>query len=472
LTILGNSTPRIQTTALAYPTRGNEVAEFARQIEMPLMEWQQYLIDEASKVKEDGKWAYKNVLAIAARQNGKTHLLRMRILAGLFLWDEELQIASAQTRDLSLETFRKVVEVIENYDWLRRKVKHVTRANGREEIQLKNGMRYKIVASNSGGARGLSSDLVILDELRQQKTYDAYSALVFTMNARPNSQFWGISNAGDHYSIVLNAMRQRALDKIEKDLDDPMCFMEWSASPNRKLSDVEGWKEANPALGQTITIDALKARLSDPPEIFQTEVLCQWVETMNGAWQMGTWNTCMQPNLVLKPDRPTWLGVEISPERNTWALTGAQILEDKSIAVGLMEFVESDNPIDDLHIAGRISEWAKHYNAEAVVANRFTGDSVVAKLRQSGINAEVIQGSKYYQACDEVLSAMSGGRLAHSNQPDLTASINSCIKKTNDSGAWYVMRRKVSTGAISMILAVHKATEYGGRSQNQDIVVA
>ena len=136
MTILGNSTPRIQTTALAYPTRGNEVAEFARQIDMPLMEWQQYLIDEASKIKEDGKWAYKNVLAIAARQNGKTHLLRMRILAGLFLWDEELQIASAQTRDLSLETFRKVVEVIDNYDWLRRKVKHVTRANGREEVQL------------------------------------------------------------------------------------------------------------------------------------------------------------------------------------------------------------------------------------------------------------------------------------------------------------------------------------------------
>lgn len=471
MTILGNSTPRIQTTQLALPTRGNEVAEFARQIDMPLLDWQEYLINEASKVKEDGTWAYKNVLAIAARQNGKTHLLRMRILAGLFLWDEELQIASAQTRDLSLETFKKTVEVIDNYDWLRKKVKHVTRANGREEVMLKNGMRYKIVASNSGGARGLSADLVILDELRQQKTYDAYSALVFTMNARPNSQFWGISNAGDHYSIVLNAMRQRALDKIEKNLDDPLCFMEWSAAPQRKLSDIEGWKEANPALGRTISVDAIKARLSDPPEIFQTEVLCQWVETMNSAWEQGAWNSCMQPNLALKPDRPTWLGVEISPERNSWALTGSQILEDKSIAIGLMEYQEQDSPIDDLFIAGRIAEWAKHYNAEEVIANRFTGDSVVAKLKQAGINANVIKGSDYYTNCDQVLSAMSGGRLAHSNQPELTASVNSCIKKSNDTGAWYVMRRKPSTAAISMILAVGKAEQYGSRSQNQDIVV-
>jgi len=472
LTILGNSTPRIQTTPLALPTRGNEVAEFARQIDMPLMEWQQYLVDEASKIKPDGSFAYRNVLAIGARQNGKTHLLRMRILAGIYLWDEQLQLLSSQTRDLSLETFRKVVEVVENYDWLRKKVKHVTRANGREELALKNGMRFKIVSSNSGGARGLSADLCILDELRQQKTYDAYSALVFTMNARPNAQFWGISNAGDHYSIVLNAMRQRALDKIEKNLDDPLCYMEWSARPDRKLNDIEGWKEANPALGRTITVDAIKARLSDPPEIFQTEVLCQWVETMNGAFEQGSFNACIKPNLTLMPDRPTWLGVEISPERNAWALTGTQILEDKTIAVGLMEFTESDNVIDDLQIAGKIAEWARHYNAEEVIANRFTGDSVVAKLKQAGINANLIKGADYFTACDQVLSAMSGGRLAHSNQPELTASVNKCIKKTNESGSWYVMRRQGSTAAISMILAIHKAEQYGSRSQNQDIVVA
>ncbi len=156
LTTLGNSTPRIQTTALAYPTRGNEVAEFARQIDMPLMEWQQYLMDEASKIKEDGNWAYKNVLAIAARQNGKTHLLRMRILAGLFLWDEKLQVATAQNRDLSLETFRQVIEVVDNFDWLRRKVKHITRANGREEIEIKgSGCRYKIIAPTAGAALAL-----------------------------------------------------------------------------------------------------------------------------------------------------------------------------------------------------------------------------------------------------------------------------------------------------------------------------
>jgi hypothetical protein len=395
----------------------------------------------------------------------------MRILAGLFLWDERLQVATAQNRDIALETFRQVVEVVDNYDWLRKKVRAVTRANGREEIYLKNGCRYKIIAPSAGASRGLSADTVYLDEARQHKTTDAFAALAYTMQARPNPQLFVSSNAGDIHSVVLNSLRERALHKIDKDTDDDIMYMEWSAHPDRRLGDIEGWREANPALGKTIQLDTLKGRMSDPPEIIQTEMLCQWVTTMNSAFPTGSWNSCASPNLELKNDRPTWLGLEISPERDYWALTGAQILDDKTIAVGLMEFVASEAPIDDLRIASRVADWAKKYNAEAIVANRFTGDSVVAKLKQVGIRAEVIQGTKYYQACDEALSAITGNRVVHGNQPELTDAVNSCTKRTNESGAWYIMRRKASTAAISMVLAISKATEYGQRSE-MDIVVA
>ena len=436
------------------------------------MEWQRYFLDEALKVDDEENFYYRQALLLVSRQNGKTHLIRMRILAGLYLFDEELQVATAQNRDLSLETFRKVVDVIDNFDWLRKKVKHITRANGREEIQLKNGCRYKIIAPNSSGARGLSADVTYIDEIRQHKTFDAYAALQFTTQTRKNSQSFYISNAGDHSSVVLNALRQRALDKIENNTDEPLLFMEWSAAHGRKLNDVEGWKEANPALGRTITLDSIKAGLNSPPEIFQTEVLCQWVETMNSAFPSGLFNSLVQPNLTLKPDRPTWLGLEISPERDMWALTGTQVLDDGTIAVGLMEYQVNDRPIDDLVIAGRVADWSKHYKAEEVIANRFTCDSVVGKLRQAGINANVILGANYFKACDETLSVMSGNRLSHSNQPELTDSVNKCTKKLNETGSWYVVRSKKATAAISMILAIHKAEEYGQRSQNQDIIVA
>ncbi len=470
LEVLGLSTPRIQTKPAEGESLGNEVAEFADAIDMPLLDWQRYVVDEASKVKND-KFVHKTALFIVSRQNGKTHLLRMRILAGLYLWDNKLQIATAQNRDVALETFRQVVDIVDNYDWLRKKVRSITRANGREEILLKNGCRYKIIAPTSGAARGLSADTVYLDEARQHKTTDAFAALAYTMQARPNPQLWVTSNAGDIHSVVLNSLRDRALHKIDKDTDDDIMYMEWSAHPDRRLGDIEGWKEANPALGRTIQIETLKARMSDPPEIIQTEMLCQWVTTMNSAFPTGAWNSCAQLNLELQNDRPTWLGLEISPERDYFALCGTQVLDDKTIAVGLMEYVESETPLDDLFIASKVAEWARKYNAETVIANRFTGDSVVAKLRQAGIKAEVIQGAKYYQACDESLGAVMGGRIVHANQAELTNAVLSCTKRTNDSGAWYIMRRKVSTAAIAMVLAISKATEYGQRTDT-DIVVA
>lgn len=442
---------------------------------MPLLEWQKYFLNEALKVDDQNNFVYRQACLVCARQNGKSHLVRMRILAGLYLFDEKLQVATAQNRDQSLEQFRQVVSVIENYDWLRKKVKHITRANGREEIQLLEkygGHRYKIIAPNSSGARGLTADVIYIDEVRQHKTFDAFSALQFTTQTRKNSQSFYLSNAGDHSSVVLNALRQRGLDKIENKTDEPFLFMEWSAKPNRKLNDIEGWKEANPALGRTITLDSIKAGLTSPPEIFQTEVLSQWVETMNSAFPQGLFNSLIQPNLELKPDRPTWLGLEISPERDMWALTGSQVLEDGTIAVGLMEYITSEHPIDDLTIANRVADWAKHYRAEEVLANRFTCDSVVGKLKQAGINANVIMGANYFKACDETLSVMSGNRLSHSNQLQLTESVNRCTKKLNETGSWYIVRSKKATAAISMVLAIHKAEEYGQRSQQDIIVVA
>jgi phage terminase large subunit-like protein len=468
--IIGSSLPRITTTPTTNPTKGKEVKDLAIAIGMPLMPWQEYVIDDASALVNE-KWEHKTVGVLVARQNGKTHLLRMRILAGLFLWDEKLQLATAQNRDVALETFKHVVEMIDGYSWLSKKVKAVTRANGREEIELKNGCRYKIIAPTPGAARGLTANTVYLDEARQHRTTDGFAALAYTMQASKNPQMWITSNAGDIHSVVLNQIRNRALKKIENNTIDDIGWYEWSAEPGLKLADRKAWAQANPALGHTITEDVLQARMGDQPEIIQVEMLCQWVSTILSPWPHGSWTESTQPELKLAPDRPTWIGVELSPDRTSYAIVGSQILDDGNIAVALMDLTESDKAIDDLRIADRVAQWAKSYTAEAIVLNKFSGDSIASKLIQAGLRAEIIAGAKYYQACDETLGAMTGGRLTHGNQPELTSSVNACIKKTTETGGWYVMRRKESTAAIAMMLAIHKAMER--KSSNEvDIAIA
>ncbi len=78
---------------------------------MPLLPWQEYVMLDGCKIKDNGEWESKTNLLIIARQNGKTTLMKFRILAGLFLWDEKLQIATAQNRDIALESFRSVVSL-------------------------------------------------------------------------------------------------------------------------------------------------------------------------------------------------------------------------------------------------------------------------------------------------------------------------------------------------------------------------
>ena len=432
---------------------------------MPLMPWQEYVIKDACKIKPDGTWVSKTNCLTISRQNGKTTLLKFRILAGLFLWDEKLQIGAAQNRDVALETFRSLIELIDGFSWLTKKVKAVTRANGREEVELKNGCRYKIVAPRPGSSRGLSADAVYIDEARMHQDTSGFAAMAYTLQASKNPSMWLTSNAGDIKSVLLNQIRARALHKIENNTDDDIAYWEWSAEPGLKLSDRKGWIQANPALGHTINEEVLQARMGDDPRVIQTEMLCQWVDAIVSPWPHTAWTSCQQPGLKLVNDRETFIGVEISPDRSSFAIVGSQIMDDKQIAVALMDMESSDEAIDDLKIADRVAQWAKKYQAPIVTFNKFSGDAVAAKLRIGGIATETINGAKIYQASDETLGAMVGGRLIHGGQPELTSSVNACVKRTTEQGSWYVSRKKESTPAIAMILAIHKAHQRQNSSE-------
>ena len=160
----------MQTPRPSGPSRGADLVELAEALGQPLLPWQQYVADHAHVVTETGRWAHKTAGVLVSRQSGKTHLLRMRILAGLLLWDERLVLATAQSREVALEMFRGVVEMFEDVPWLARQVKRVSRTNGKEELELVGGSRLKIVAPSEGGARGYSADLVIIDEARDRKS--------------------------------------------------------------------------------------------------------------------------------------------------------------------------------------------------------------------------------------------------------------------------------------------------------------
>ena len=298
--IVGSTTPRIASKPSDLPSKGVEMIEFARDIGMKLMPWQEWLAIESHRVKPDGRWLNSQVCVVVARQSGKTTFQIMRALTGLFVWNEPLQIGTAHRLTTSLETFRHMVSIIEANAVLSSQVKRIRWAHGSEEIELLNGNRYMVKAGGAA-ARGISRpETIFLDELREMKDLDSFASLRYTAMASKNPMVIGLSNAGDQHSVVLNQLRERGLAAASGAADD-IGYFEWSAATDN-INDVENWKAANPALGYTIHEDNIRAVLNDPPDVVRTEVLCRWVATISSAIPQDAWNECGEDDLQLDPN--------------------------------------------------------------------------------------------------------------------------------------------------------------------------
>src|SRR5687768_13119072 len=93
--LFGDQTPRILSSPQAPTSAGYEAIELAAEFGLVLDPWQELVLMETLKEREDGKWASFEVGLMVSRQNGKGSCLTAVELAGIFLFDEELILHTA-----------------------------------------------------------------------------------------------------------------------------------------------------------------------------------------------------------------------------------------------------------------------------------------------------------------------------------------------------------------------------------------
>jgi hypothetical protein len=121
--LIGFTEPRLSTPLLGGLSRVDEVIKLAHGIGSPLLPWQVWLLRDALSVDDKNRFRKNMVATIVARQNGKTFLATIRILAGLFCFEEDHIIAMSQNRELTINTFQKVRAIIERTPWMNAQVK-------------------------------------------------------------------------------------------------------------------------------------------------------------------------------------------------------------------------------------------------------------------------------------------------------------------------------------------------------------
>lgn len=438
-------------------TKGFEFAEFCSEVlKMPLLPWQLWLALHILELLPDGTFRYRQVVILVARQNGKTHLLRCLVLYFMYLRGVRLVLGAAQSLDIAKEAWSLACEMVEDTPDLKAELQAIRRANGEQELRLIGGARYKISATNGGAGRGLSVDLLILDELREHRSWEAWSALSKTTNARPEAMTICISNAGDDESVVLNALRETALT-FE---DESLGIFEWSAPDGCDLHDPDAWAQANPALGHTITERTIKASLStDPPGVFRTEVLCQRVEHLDNALDTSAWRDCADPDGSLDSARDrVFACIDVSRDQNHVTLTAAALQPDGRVRVEVVDAWDSveaaRQALPDL--LGRVKPtklgWFPGGPSAALAAD--------LKDRK---NAVELKAGDVPAVCQGFAEQTTARKLRHSDDGLLTAQVHGASKLYSGDG-WRFTRKGIghADAVYAAAGAVHLARTHKG----------
>jgi len=437
--LVGHEEPRLFTEPLRRLTRstsrGFEVADFASKVlGEPLLPWQRWLAIRALELDRSGHgFRFRTVLALCARQNGKTSLLKTIALWRLYVDGARLVLGVAQDLSIARESWQASVDTAQSVADMRDEIDYVRKTNGDEHLRLVGGGRYKIAAATRSAGRGLSVDMLIMDEIREQRSWDSWSALSKTTMARANGQTWAISNMGDDESVVLNHLRAAALAGT----DETLGIFEWSAEDGCELDDPEAWCQANPGLGYTVSEAAIRSALgTDPPAIFRTEVLTQRVEQLDGAVDGGAWRECADPEGSLDAVRDrVALCIDVAPDLQHVTLAAAAVLDDGRARV---EVVDAWQSTQDAR--ADLPGWLERVKPRVV--GWFPGGpaaSLAAELKGKRDHV-ALAAADVPAVCQGFAEQIAARRVLHPNDPLLTAQTSGASKLYTGDG-WRFTRK-------------------------------
>ena len=267
---------------------GLDCIEVAASAGLTLDAWQQLCVQLGLAKTAAGTWAAFQVALIVARQNGKGSILEALELYWLFVSEERLIGHSAHEYKTAMEAFRRVLFMITNTDWMRKRVKKVINTNGEEGIELLTGQRLRFLARSKGAGRGFSFNKLVWDE-GYALTAEQQEAQLPTLSAIPDAQLWLTS------SPPLDSATGAAMFRIKRQVDagtaESTVMLDYGAAGSLDdlsaiaLDDRETWKRTNPAFGARISMAAIERERASFSDVgFARERLCVWPPDLSAGY--------------------------------------------------------------------------------------------------------------------------------------------------------------------------------------------
>lgn len=451
----GGQVPRLRIAPEGREELADTAIELAAMYGLVLDPWQQYVLRRGMRVEADyDMWSASRVGLSVPRQNGKSALLVARELAALLLVpDERLVIHSAHLVGTALEGFRNIKGLFENFDDLGKRVKRIREANGEQGIEMMDGSRLLFRARARGNVRGMSPQLLILDEA-QILPDEAWSAMLPSVSAQVNSQIWltgtppGPTDPGE----VFGRVRKSAVSGS----DERVAWLEWSVDGDVAVEDRRLWARSNPAIGLRITPDAVEDELHSMDETtFARERLGMWASDKQLAVIPGdVWAARAVEDV---PDVPiSAIGVDMAPD-------AARV----SVAVGLKTDYGVHVELADISAASdstdALVEWIvarARRRVPVLIDSLSPARLLIPILKARRCRVVVMSGGEVMESTAGFFNAAKEGTLSHFGQEQVTDSLAGARRKAvGDAGGWKWDRKSMNVD-LTPIMAVTNA-HYG-----------
>ena len=437
--------PRVRHAPNVRVNSWEDVSDLAAGFGLSLDPWQENVLQAAMGERSDGTWAARQVAVSAPRQNGKSEIIVARALAGVLLFNEQTIIVSAHQQDTAREVFSRILDLIDQFPALERRVESVMRAVNREYIRFTSGQTIRFKARSTGSGRGFSCDCLLLDEA-QILGAAAWSAILPTMSARPNPQAWllGTPPTENDDGEVFERLRSIGLEGKEP----RVAYLEWSADPDAAIDDPETWASANPAYGTRIGHEAIATELASMgEEQFRME-------------RLGIWPSLARHIPVIKASE--WRGLQASgPEAGAApAALGVDMSHGLQISVAGAWVIGENVHVEEVWAGNDVAAamtWvtaAAGKRTEVVIDDLSPAAQMIPELVSRRVKVKRSTARDMTKGCLIFETRANAGTLSHSGQPQLAAAVAGARKRPiGDAGGWGWDRRDATVTIHPLVAA-------------------
>lgn len=484
-----------------------------------LLPWQRSIVSDLFGTVRDEdptRRQYKTGYVEIPKKQGKSELGAAIALNMLCNDDEqraEVYGCAADRNQASL-IYDVACDMVRQSPMLLKRIKLVP--STKRMVYLPTASVYQVLSADVSSKHGLNVSACIFDELHTQPTRALYDVMTAgSGDARRQPLYFFMTTAGTDRNSICWEVHQKALDLIEGRKRDPRFYPVVYGLPiDEDWKDEANWYKANPSLGYTIDIEAVRDQFREALESpakennFRQLRLNQWVAQAIRWMPMDKWDACQRDyDLSDLAGRECYAGLDLSSTSDLTALVLVfppltedepyliyplfwmpednipkrvnqdHVMYDVWAAKGYMQTTEG-NVLHYGKIVQDIVELGKRYNIKEIAYDRWGSPMMMQALDAEGF--KVIPFGQGYRDMSpptkELERMVLTHKLAHNGHPVLRWNMDNVFVRTDPAGNIKMDKDKSTEkidGAVALVMALDRATrgDDGSVYDDNDLLV-